>query len=351
MMKKPSGLFDVTYEQDTALVRTPYRWTMLALLVVGVFGLLPLVGSKYLLDVLTNVAITSIGALGLQILVGFTGVVSIGHAAFVGLGAYGTAILSTHLGLPFWITLPLSSLFCGLIGMLVALPALRIRGFYISVTTLAAHYIIIWVIVHGGHVTNGTSGLNAADIAIGSFTLSTPRHFYYLTATALAIVLLLLNNLMRTKFGRALISVRDNDLAAEFLGINVFRTKVLAFFVSSALAGVAGILQAHYQGIITAEQFSIRDSIWMLGMLIIGGPTLSGAILGVAFLRTLEQVVLYAAPLIGDVFPALGGSAVSAFMQIFFGIVIISFLIFEPRGLSHRWQILLNKFRTWPFSY
>jgi branched-chain amino acid transport system permease protein len=156
--------------------------------------------------------------------------------------------------------------------------------------------------------------------------------------------------LMRTRVGRAMLAVRDNDLAAEFMGINVFRTKVLAFFISSVCAGTAGSLLAHYQGIITVDQFTLMDSIWMLGMLIIGGPTLIGAICGVIFLRLLSHFVLFLAPAIGEVFPSFSGTAVSGFTQIFFGLVIIFFLVYEPRGLSHRWQIILSTFRLWPFK-
>lgn len=266
-------------------------------------------------------------------------------------GAYVSAALSFHLGWSFWITFPCAALFSGLLGIVVAMPALKIRGFYIAITTLAAHFIIMWIILHGGDVTQGTSGLSADEVSIFGFVFDSELKFYYLAMVFVTLVVFFTNNMMRTKTGRSFIAVRDNDLAAEFMGINVFRTKVLAFFLSSVYAGIAGSLLAHYQGIIVIEQFTLMDSIWMLGMLIIGGATITGAIMGVCFLKILHQLVLFMAPWLGGIFPALEGSAVAGFVQIFFGAVILIFLVFEPRGLSHRWQITLSTFRLWPFPY
>jgi branched-chain amino acid transport system permease protein len=196
----------------------------------------------------------------------------------------------------------------------------------------------------------GTSGLMPDEIAVGGFVFDNEFKMYFLIMVINVVIIFLVTNLLRTKFGRAMIAVRDNDLAAEFMGINVFRTKVLAFFLSSCCAGFAGSLLAHYQGLIVVEQFTLIDSIWMLGMLIIGGPTIVGAIFGAVFLRLLAQVVLFMAPAIGTAIPALSGSAVGGFTLIFFGVVIILFLVFEPRGMTHRWQIILSTFRLWPFK-
>lgn len=351
MLKKPCGTFDETYEQDSALVRTGFRWIMLILLLVFLFGLFPLIAGNYLLDVAINMGIFVIAVLGLQIIVGFTGQISMGHAAFMAVGAYMSAALSTHLGLPFWLTFPCAALASGILGIIVAMPALKIRGFYIAVTTLAAHFIIMWIILHGGNITQGISGLPAEEVSFFGFVFDSELRFYYLAMTFVVVIVFLTNNMMRTKTGRSFIAVRDNDLAAAFMGINVFKTKVLAFFLSSLYAGIAGSLLAHYQGIITVEQFTLMDSIWMLGMLIIGGATITGAIMGVFFLKLLHQLVLFLAPWLGSVFPALEGSAVAGFVQIFFGAVILLFLVFEPRGLFHRWQITLSTFRLWPFPY
>ena len=282
---------------------------------------------------------------------GFAGQISLGQAALMAVGAYGSAILSFHLKWSFWITLPCGALSAGFIGLLVGVPALRMRGFYIAITTLVAHNIIMWAILHGGEVTRGISGLTAHEVSIGDFQFNTEFRFYYLAMAFAVGIVFLTSNMMRTKIGRSFIAVRDNDLAAEFMGINVFRTKVLAFFLSAVYAGIAGSLLAHYQGIITVEQFTLMDSIWMQGMIVVGGASISGGIIGVLLLKILTQIVIFLAPWIGDLFPAFAGSALSGFMQIFFGAVIIWFLVFEPRGIFHRWQMILSNFRLWPFPY
>jgi branched-chain amino acid transport system permease protein len=351
MFKKPCGISDETYIQDSALVRTKYRWVMLILLVILVFGFFPLMASAYLLDIAINIGITVIAVIGLQIITGFAGQISSGHAALMAVGAYVSGMLSLHHGLTFWITMPIAALCSGLVGILVGVPALRIRGFYIAVTTLAAHYIIIWFILHGGNITHGVDGLAAENVKIGSFVFNSERKFYFLAMAFTAGIVFITNNMMRTRVGRSFLAVRDNDLAAEFMGINIFRTKLVAFFLSSVYAGVAGALLAHYQGVISIEQFTLMDSIWMIGMIIIGGPTITGAVMGVLFLKLLSIMVLFLAPWFGNLFPAFAASAVSGFMQMFFGAVIILFMIFEPRGLAHRWQMFLSTFRLWPFPY
>ena len=351
MLKRPCGTFDETYQQDSALVRTGYRWTLLIALMIFIFAVFPMLAGNYLLDVAINLAIFIIAVLGLQIIVGFAGQISMGHAAFMAAGAYTSAVLSYHFDWSFWMTMPCAALTAGVLGIVVAIPALKIRGFYIAVTTLAAHFIIMWGILHGGGVTRGISGLPANEISLFGFVLDNEFKFYYLSMGMAALAVFMTTNLMRTRTGRSFLAVRDNDLAAAFMGINVFRTKVLAFFLSSLYAGIAGSLLAHYQGIITVEQFTLMDSIWMLGMLIIGGASITGAIMGVFFLKLLHQIVLFMAPWLGGIFPALAGSAVAGFVQIFFGIIILFFLVFEPRGLFHRWQVTLSTFRLWPFPY
>ncbi len=350
MYKRRCGLYNENYDQDNALVRTRFRWFMLMLLFVLMFAVYPFLASKYMLDVAINIGITVIAIVGLQILMGFAGQVSIGHAAFMALGAYTSASLSFHLGWSFWVTMPLGALVSGFVGLLVGLPSLRIVGFYIAISTLAVHWIIMWGILHGGKVTQGLSALSCNEISIFGLVFDTEFKFYYLIMIFVVILVFFTNNILRTKFGRAFYAVRDNDLAAEFIGISVFHMKLLAFILSSVYAGIAGAFLAHYQGIITVEQFTLHHSIWYLGMLIIGGPTITGAIMGAVFLRLLEQFVLRMAPLIGEIAPTLAGSAVASSMQVFFGAVIILFLIFEPRGLFHRWQIILNTFRLWPFK-
>jgi branched-chain amino acid transport system permease protein len=351
MLKKPCGVFNETYVQDSALVRTNYRWTLLIMLFVVLFVLIPIFGNDYVLDVTIDISIAIIAVLGLQIITGFTGQISIGQAAFMAVGAWTSAMLSHHLGWSFWVSMPIAAMVSGFFGIMVGIPSLRIRGFYIAITTLVVHNIIMWVILHGGQITMGVDGMPCNEVSIFGFEFNNELRFYFLAMSFTVIIVFLTTNMMRTKVGRSLLAVRDNDLAAEFMGINIFNAKLIAFFLSAVYAGIAGALLAHYQTIIVVEQFTIMDSIWMLGMIIVGGATIYGAILGVIFLKLLIQAVIWLTPWLGGIFPAFGGSVVAGSMQILFGVVILLFLIFEPRGLAARWQTFLSTFRLWPFPY
>jgi branched-chain amino acid transport system permease protein len=352
MLKKPCGTFDETYAQDMAPVRTPYRKLLVVLLFVSLFGLLPLAANNYVLSVMNIIGITVVAMMGLNILTGYCGLISVGHAAFIAVGAYTSAVLSHHLSWPFWATLPCAMASSGLVGLIVGLPSLRIKGFYIAISTLAAHYIILWALLHGGNVTKGVWGLPCDTPGLLGFTFNSERKMYFLIMAFAVLAAVLAFNLVRTKYGRAFVAVRDNDIAAEFMGLNVFRMKVLAFMISSMYAGVAGWLLAYYVGMITIEQFPLIDSIWYLGMLIVGGMgSITGAIFGAFTFRLLAQAVIFLSPVVGQLIPSLSGSGVSGFTQIFFGLVIIFFLVAEPRGLNHRWQAMLASFRLWPFPH
>ena len=352
MMKKPCGTFDETYAQDMSFIRTPFRGGLLVILLVLIFGIFPFVASDYLLGIMNLIGITIIAMLGLNILTGYCGQISIGHVAFISVGAYTTGILSTHLGWPFWATLPSSIIVSGMMGLIVGLPALRIKGLYIAISTLAFHYIILWIILHGGELTKGVWGLPCNSIEFFGVSFDTERKMYFIIMVLAVLGTVLAFNLIRTKYGRGFIAVRDNDIAAEFMGLNIFRLKSLAFIICSMYAGAAGCLQAHYVGMLTVEQFPLIDSIWYLGFLIVGGMgSITGAIFGAFIFRVIAQLVLFLAPIIGNLFPAISLSVVAGFTQMLFGIIIILFLVLEPRGLNHRWQLVLSSFRLWPFPY
>lgn len=352
MLKKPCGTFDASYSEDMDPIRTPFRYALLVLVLVCVFVLLPAAASDYVLGIMNVIGITVIAMMGLNILNGYCGQISIGHAAFIAVGAYTSGILSEHLGWPFWAAFPSSILVTGLIGLLVGLPALRIKGFYIAISTLAFHYIILWVILHGGNLTRGVWGLPCSTASLFGIPLDTERKMYFLIMGLTVLGVVLAFNLIRTKYGRAMIAVRDNDIAAEFMGLNIFHIKALAFVLCSMYAGASGSLLAHYLGMLTVEQFPLLDSIWYLGMLIVGGSgSITGAIFAAFAFRLLGQGVVFLGPLLGNAIPALSTSSVAGFTQMAFGIVIILFLVLEPRGLNHRWQMLLSSFRIWPFPY
>jgi branched-chain amino acid transport system permease protein len=352
MLKKPCGTFDASYAQDMDPIRTPFRSALLVLLLLSVFVFFPTMASNYTLGVMNVIGITVIAMLGLNILNGYCGQISIGHAAFIAVGAYTSAILSEHLGWPFWAAFPSSILVTGAVGLLVGLPALRIKGFYIAISTLAFHYIVLWVILHGGNLTKGVWGLPCKTAALFGITFDSERKMYFLIMILTVLAVVLAFNLTRTKYGRAMIAIRDNDIAAEFMGLNIFRLKSLAFLLCSMYAGAAGSLLAHYLGMLTVEQFPLLDSVWYLGMLIVGGTgSITGAIFAAFAFRLLGQGVVFLGPMLGNAIPALSTSSVAGFTQMAFGVVIIVFLVLEPRGLNHRWQMLLASFRIWPFPY
>lgn len=352
MLKKPCGTFDETYSQDMACIRTPYRGMLLTLMFISLFAAVPLWAGDYVLGVMNLIGITVIAMMGLNILTGYCGQISIGHVAFIAVGSYTSAILSEHLGWPFWATFPSSIIVSGLTGFIVGLPSLRIKGFYIAISTLAFHYIAVWIILHGGDLTKGVWGLPCEFPEFFGIVFDTERKMYFLIMVLAVGGTVLAFNLVRTKFGRGFIAVRDNDIAAEFMGLNIFGLKAGAFVICSMYAGAAGSLYAHYLGMITVEQFPLIDSIWYMGFLIVGGMgSISGAIMGAAAYRLIAQIVLFAAPMIGEAFPSLSVSGVAGFTQMLFGIVIILFLVLEPRGLNHRWQLTLASFRLWPFPY
>ena len=352
MLKKPCGTFDETYAQDMSVIRTPYRGGLLILLFLFLFVITPLIADNYALGVMNLIGISVIAMMGLNILTGYCGQISIGHVAFIAVGAYTSSILSQHLGWPFWATFPSAILVSGLMGMVIGLPTLRIKGFYIAISTLAFHYIIVWAILHGGDLTKGVWGLPCEFPELFGISFNTEKKMYYLIMILAVIGTVLAFNLVRSKFGRGFVAVRDNDIAAEFMGLNIFRLKSIAFIICAMYAGAAGSLYAHYLGMITVEQFPLIDSIWYLGFLIVGGlGSISGAIFGVVFYRLIAQIVLFAAPMISEALPFLSVSGVAGFTQLLFGLVIILFLVLEPRGAIHRWQLTLTSFRLWPFPY
>jgi branched-chain amino acid transport system permease protein len=325
---------------------------MLILLFIFLFIIVPLTANSYLLSVANIIGITIIAALGLNILTGYTGQINIGQAAFVAVGSYLTAGICTHLGWSWWAALVPAIAGTALIGAIFGLPSLRVKGFYLAMSTLAAHFIIIWVIIHASNITGGAEGMAVPPIIMGGITIDTEREFYFLVMGFTVLMVFIAKNLTRMKLGRALVAIRDNDLAAEMMGIDIFRYKLLAFLICSVYAGVAGALLAPYLHWLSPEHFPLTESIWYLGYIIVGGMgSITGTIFGVIFLKLLSQGVMILGPIITEAFPTLTGAVVFSMMQVVFGVVIIIFLVFEPRGLYHRWEIAKSSFRIWPFPY
>ena len=350
-MGLPAGTRNYTYAQDMAIFRTKTHWAMLLALLVILFTA-PLYWGNYWLSVANLIGITIIAATGLNILTGYCGQLSIGHAGFIAVGAYTSAVLTNRLDLPFLVGLLAAGVFAGLIGLIFGIPSVRVKGFYLAISTIAAQFIIIWVISHWTSVTGGFMGISVPPASIGGITFVSQSSLFYLIMVITVLVVFLAKNLARTRAGRAFIAIRDNDLAAEVMGINLFRYKLLAFFIGCFLAGIAGSLLAHWIGFMSVEHFSIMDSILYIGMIIIGGlGTTIGPIFGVIFIRLLQQGVMYISPFLEGAFPAIPAGFTTGIGPMVFGLAIILFLILEPRGLAHRWQLFKASYRLWPFSY
>ncbi len=349
-MDLPCGTRNYDYARDMAVLRTKTHWALFIGLLVILYTA-PLYLSNSWLGVCNLIGITIIAAIGLNILTGYCGQLSIGHAGFMAVGAYTTGILTGKLGMPFLAGLICSGFSAGLIGLIFGLPSVRVKGFYLAITTIAAQFIVIWVINHWS-LTGGFVGMSVPRASIGGFVFKSEASQFYLTLMIASICVFFAKNLARGRVGRAFIAVRDNDLAAEVMGINLMYYKLLAFFIGCFLAGIAGALFAHWTGFLNAENFTLSDSILYTGMIIIGGlGTTIGPILGAVLIRLLQQGIMYISPVLESAFPAIPAGFTSGIAPMVFGLVIILFLILEPRGLAHRWALFKAAYRLWPFSY
>jgi len=343
-----TGTFHENYAQDMAVLHSRLQWGTVVALLVFLFAC-PLFFSDRMLTILTTMGIAVISVHGLNILTGYCGQISIGHSGFMAVGGYTSAILCAKLGWPFWVALPCGALAAGVAGLFFGLPSLKIKGFYLIMATIAAQFIIIWLIIQLRSITGGTDGLSVPRPMIGSISLSSKTNYFYLVMILACLATVTAHNIVRTKAGRAFIAIRDNDLAAEVMGISLWSYKLQAFFIGCIYAGVAGSLLIHYFSFASTEQFPFMDSVWYLGMLIVGGMgSTTGAIFGVVALKVLDELVTVAGPILAA---AIAPQAAASLAIITHGLVIIIFLIFEPRGLHHRWEMIKAYFRLWPYSH
>jgi branched-chain amino acid transport system permease protein len=355
MFHREAGVFKTTYARDMELFPLPItKWTAGTLLLLFVV-IVPLIMHEYYLSIFNLVFIAIVGSLGLNILVGWTGQISVGHAAFMSVGAYTAANFAVKLGLPFWITLPLGGLMAAFIGALVGIPSLRIKGLYLAIATLASQLIIEWVINHTPAISGGAqASIEVPRPTLFGVPLKTQTQLYYFTLFFAVLAIIATMNLVRSRIGRAFVAIRDQDIAAEIIGINIFRYKLLSFAISSFYAGVCGVLYTYYFGIANYEAFQINVSIDYLAMIIIGGlGSVLGSVLGAIFVTMLPIVIrLFVEAFGGFFWDTAALSAIAASMRlVIFGVLIIFFLVVEPEGLARLWRNIRNYFRVWPFSY
>jgi branched-chain amino acid transport system permease protein len=355
VIQRECGVLKTSYEADMALYPLPIaRWTVAAVAVIF-FAVIPLTLDEYYLSVANLVFVAIIGALGLNILVGYTGQVSIGHGAFMSVGAYTAANLAVRLGSPWPVNLLAGGLMAALVGAVVGIPSLRIKGLYLAIATLAGQVIIEWTINHVTFISGGVqASIEVPRPRLGSMVLGTQRDMYFFLLVFVVLAVVGTLNLVRSRVGRAFIAIRDQDIAAEIIGINIFRYKLLAFAISSFYAGVTGVLYTYFLGIANYEQFQIGVSIDYLAMIIIGGlGSVLGSIFGATFVTLLPIVIRRSMETFGGVFfaPQTVLNLIPNLRLMLFGALIILFLIVEPEGLNRLWRNVRNYFRIWPFAY
>ncbi len=336
-------IFKTSYAQDVNLARHGGHVFWYGLLLV-VMACAPWVVSEYWLAQITFVLIYSIVGLGLMLLSGFTGQFSLGHAAFLGVGAYTQAAL-THVGVPAPLALVAAGLLAAAVGMVVGLPALRVKGIYLAIATLAFGFIVEEVFARWESVTGGNAGTHLKAPDLFGWKLDTGESFYGLCLVITVLATLGILNLLRSPTGRAFVAIRDSEISAQSMGIHLARYKTTSFALSAALAGVGGALYAHKLAFISPDQFNIVQSIDLLLMVVIGGlGSVHGAFLGAIFLITMPQVIALAK----DFLPAAVGQA-PGLQGLVYGLVLIAFVLFEPMGLYGRWLKVRTYFQVFPF--
>jgi branched-chain amino acid transport system permease protein len=355
VINRECGVYHTTYQRDMALYPLPLAKLSYAAVIVGLLAI-PLLADSHTMALVNLIALFSVGAIGLNILTGMTGQVSLGHGAFMMVGAYTAALLSTRLDMPFWVGLPAGGAMAALVGTFFGIPSLRIKGLYLAIATLAAQFIIEWSINRipwiGGGVQS-TIYLPTPTFLGHEINNEYRRYFMILPVFLLAYVAAM--NLARSRVGRAFIAIRDRDVAAEIIGVDIFKYKLLAFAVSSFYAGVAGALWSYYLKIANYEQFIISVSIQFLAMIIIGGlGSVLGSVFGATFITLLPIVLGYTvegiAGLFGFPYAAIANLLANLRLVIFGGLIIL-FLAIEPEGLYRMWGSIKRYFRFWPFSY
>ena len=333
-----------------ALRRKPAERVRLWLFAAAVL-VFPFVASPYGLTLANQVAIATVGAIGLNILVGYTGQISLGQGAFMAVGAYSAGLMTLRLGLPWGVSIVLASLLTAAVGVFFGLPSLRLKGLYLAVATLAAQEIVEWVVTHWTALTGGTEALVLPSPTLMGVRMNTDFRFYWLAVAVAAGTALFGANLFRSRVGRAFVAIRDQDIAASAMGVNVFRYKLMAFATSSFFVGLAGALIAYYRTIVTWERFTLETSIVYLAMIIVGGlGSISGSFFGAVLITLLPAAISTLGRALQDTAPVIAG-VLPYVQQAAFGMVIILFLVYEPEGLAKLWRNVKDYFHVWPFAY
>jgi branched-chain amino acid transport system permease protein len=342
------GTLKTDYAADEALFDTALQKFLLVLAIVAAI-LFPFVANPYWLFLACLCAINVASATGLNILTGYTGLVSLGQAAFMSVGAYTVAVLEIHLGTPFLLNLLVGGLTTALVGIAVGIPSLRVKGLYLAIATIAASVVLHFIFSHWA-LTGSVQGLSMPPARFFGVTMDQPFQLYWMIMPATILMVIGAANLFRTRIGRAFIAIRDRDISAEVLGIPLLRYKLMSFAVSSFYAGLAGGLWAYFFRVVTPESFPLVNSIFFLAAIIVGGMgTILGGILGAVFMTMVPEILKFGAGLVTPFYPdAL--ALLAPVRTIVFGALIVGFLIFEPQGLAEIWRRIRRFFHLWPFK-
>jgi branched-chain amino acid transport system permease protein len=353
VLSRKTAVYKASYAADLAIQRV-FLARAAFWLAVALLFLLPFLLGRYALNIVSLILIAVVATIGLNILVGYTGQISVGHAAFALVGGFTVAITSSRWDVPMLVGLPLAGVVAAAVGAFFGIPSLRVKGLYLAIATLAAQFILEWFAQHATWLT-GLGGqrqtIYMPEPALGPYVLRSDADRYYLFLLLALAGVFYGENLFRTRVGRALIAIRDHDVAARAMGVDVFRYKLLAFAISAFYAGIAGAMLAYHLGAVTHEPYTITLSIQWLAMIIVGGlGSIPGAILGSIFLTILP---IGLRELVDALQPFVPGVAdrYAAIRDMLFGVVVLGFLILEPDGLYKLWRNIRNYFDRWPFSY
>jgi branched-chain amino acid transport system permease protein len=346
-----SGNFKESYAELIVLSDSAATWAWTGALLLALVALPAFVGG-YALTLVIGVMIAAIGAIGLTLLTGTTGLVSLGQSGFLAIGAYANAILIADHGWPVWAALPAAGLIAGLASLLVGIPSLRLKRLYLAITTLAFSFIVTYVILYAEGLTHGPNGIFLSKLRVLGLNLSRDRDLYWLVLGMTVLLTLAALNLLRSRVGRAWLAIRDHDIAARVMGIDLTRWKLYAFFVSSFYVGIAGALLSLQIRFINVDVFDILLSIEALAMIILGGlGSVPGAILGAAFLTLLPEAIRLVFAAVGGVGSSFYSEYVFQIRGIAYGVVIVAFLRFEPDGLMGLWRDIRRYWTNWPMAY
>jgi len=346
-----------SYREDERIFRTRFMrtWFVILFILVTMTFLGSLVGigaNEYHYFIGSLILINLISATGLQLLVGFTGLLSLGHAAFMGVGAYTSALLVTKWGCPFILSILAAGLVAALLGLIVGIPSLRIKGFYLMVATLAFQFVIDYIIIHWDSVTRGIRGIELPTPHAFGISLEKNQTYFVLLIILAVFLMWGAKNIIRTKIGRAFIAIRDNDVSAEIIGIPIFPYKLLSFSLSAFYAGVAGALFAGLLRTAIPEDYTFLHSIILLAMVLVGGlGRLVGTVFGVIFITLVPVLLDLIVSYIANVYDPNFTIVLGPLKEFVFGGLIILFIIVEPDGLVGMWIRIRDYFKIWPLPY